>query len=117
MGQCLKCGKKTGGNSVFCDDCLAVMDRYPVKPGTVVHIPTRPAAPAAKARSGNPTAALNELISQQKTLIRWLVSITALLSVLLLGTAAMLIRTLQSDQSALPAIGRNYTTSTTSRNP
>lgn len=117
MGQCLKCGKKAEGSNVFCGDCLAVMDRYPVKPGTVVHIPSRPAVPVTKATQASPAAALSELITRQRTLIRWLVSITALLSVLLLGTAAMLIQTLQANQSALPAIGRNYTTSTTSRNP
>lgn len=117
MGQCLKCGKKTDGRAVFCGDCLAVMDRYPVKPGTAVHIPTRPAAPSPKTRSGNPVAALNELISRQKTLIRWLAGITALLSVLLLITAAMLIQTIRSEQATRPTIGRNYTTSTTSRNP
>lgn len=117
MGQCLKCSKKTDGRSVFCGDCLAVMDRYPVKPGTVVHIPSRPAAPAAKTRSGNSTAVLNELISRQRTLIRWLAGVAALLSVLLLITAAMLIQTLRSEQPARPTIGRNYTTSTTTRNP
>lgn len=117
MGQCLKCGKKTDGRSVFCNDCLAVMDRYPVKSGTVVHIPTRPAAPAATAHSGNSTAMLKELISRQKTLIRWLAGIAALLSVLLLLTAAMLIQTLRAEQTARPTIGRNYTTSTTTRNP
>lgn len=117
MSQCLKCGKKTDGSNVFCNDCLTVMDRYPVKPGTVVHIPSRPAVPATKATQASPAAALSELITRQRTLIRWLASIAALLSVLLLITAAMLIQTLQADQSALPAIGKNYTTSTTARNP
>ena len=40
---CMKCGKETGQNQVFCDDCLAEMEKYPVKPGTVVQIPNRPA--------------------------------------------------------------------------
>lgn len=111
MGQCLKCGKKTEGKGVFCSDCLAVMDNYPVKPGTVVHIPSRPAAPVTTAQAGNPTAALRELISRQKLLIRWLAGVTALLSVLLLITAAMLIQTIRTEQPSRPTIGRNYTTS------
>ena len=110
MAQCLKCGKKTEDSNVFCNSCLKVMERYPVKPGSVARIPTRPAAPVAK-RPANPVAALNEVIGQQRTLIRWLAGITAVLTVLLLGTAAMLFQTLQTKQPEIPTIGRNYTTS------
>lgn len=117
MAQCLKCGKKTEGSNVFCSSCLEVMDRYPVKPGTVASIPSRPAASAVKARPSNPVAALNELISRQRTLIRWLAGITALLTVLLLGTAAFLFQTMSANTPSTPTIGRNYTTSTTSNNP
>ena len=117
MGQCLKCGKKTDGKAVFCSGCQEVMDRYPVRPGAVAQIPTRPAVTPTKAKPSNPTAVLNELIGRQRTLIRWLFSVTALLSVLLLATAAMLLQTLKTEQPSRPTIGKNYTTSTTSRNP
>lgn len=40
--NCMKCGKETNGKQVFCPDCLEEMERYPVKPGTVVQIPDRP---------------------------------------------------------------------------
>ena len=40
--QCLKCGRNIELEQVFCADCLAEMEKYPVKPGTVVHIPHRP---------------------------------------------------------------------------
>lgn len=111
MAQCLKCGKKTEGSNVFCGSCLEVMEHYPVKPGAVAHIPTRPAVPSAKARPTNPVAALNEVIGQQRTAIRWLAGVSAVLAVLLLGTAAMLFQTLQAKQPDVPTIGRNYTTS------
>ncbi len=117
MGQCLKCGKKTDGSNVFCSSCLEVMDTYPIKPGTVVQIQERPVAPVVKAHPVNHTAVLKELVSRQRSLIRWLAGATALLTVLLLVTAAMLLQTLQTEQPSRPAIGRNYTTSTTSRNP
>ena len=46
--QCLKCGREIAIEQVFCPDCLADMEKYPVKPGTVVHIPKRPAHSLAK---------------------------------------------------------------------
>ena len=42
MVFCLKCGRETAAEQVFCDSCLQVMQQYPVKPGTVVHLPQRP---------------------------------------------------------------------------
>lgn len=47
---CMKCGKKLGSSQVFCDECLEKMEQNPVKPGTVVNLPNRPAAPVAKKR-------------------------------------------------------------------
>ena len=46
--NCMKCGREIPSEDVFCSDCLADMEKYPVKPGVVVQIPTRPAAPAVK---------------------------------------------------------------------
>jgi len=38
---CIKCGRETEGEVVFCQDCLAEMEKYPVQPGTVVLLPRR----------------------------------------------------------------------------
>ncbi len=46
--NCMKCGREIPSEDVFCPDCLADMEKYPVKPGVVVQIPTRPVAPAVK---------------------------------------------------------------------
>lgn len=40
--NCIKCGRETGEDQVFCQQCLEEMETYPVKPGTAVHIPPRP---------------------------------------------------------------------------
>lgn len=106
MGQCLKCGKKTAAANVFCDDCLTVMAQYPVKPGTVAHIPVRPAAPSAKAKTASPTAALNALIKRQRIFIRWLVILSVALAVLLLISTAFLLLELGGNHPFLPIIGR-----------
>lgn len=46
--HCMKCGRKTEDSHVFCPDCLTEMEKYPVKPGTVVKLPQHPTTPAAK---------------------------------------------------------------------
>lgn len=116
MGQCLKCGKKTEGNSVFCGECLTVMERYPVKPGTVVHLPHRnvPTEQRSKEDYDAPTPA--EQITHYRGIIRWLTAVVAGLSILLVITAVLLIHTLDQEQP-LPIIGRNYTTNSTGQQP
>ena len=48
---CIKCGKKLGASAVFCDECLEEMEKRPVKPGTLVKLPSRPATPPAKKKT------------------------------------------------------------------
>ena len=40
--NCVKCGREIPEDQVFCEHCLAEMERYPVNPDTAIHIPTRP---------------------------------------------------------------------------
>ena len=48
---CLRCGKETENNAVFCKECTVEMADCPIKPGTVVVIPQRePAHPEKKSR-------------------------------------------------------------------
>lgn len=47
--QCLKCGREIPLGQVFCEECLADMEKYPVKPGTPIRLPQHhEAAPAKK---------------------------------------------------------------------
>lgn len=39
--NCMKCGQETVDEHVFCEKCLAVMEKYPVRPGAVVMLPRR----------------------------------------------------------------------------
>ena len=41
MNTCLKCGRETPEQFTYCEHCLEIMGKYPVKPGTVVHLPRR----------------------------------------------------------------------------
>ena len=39
--NCMKCGRETPSEQVFCEDCLVEMEKYPVRPGIVVQLPVR----------------------------------------------------------------------------
>lgn len=111
--SCLKCGKETADGQVFCQRCQEVMQRYPVKPGTAIHLPSRE-IPILEKKPVRQKEEANDQLSQLKTLTRWLTAAIALLSLLLCISAGMLLQLLQN-QSAKPAIGKNYTTSQSQR--
>ena len=115
MGACLKCGKKIEDKAAFCNSCQEDMSRYPVKPGTVIHLPKRQALAEKKTEMYHEEDAGRHVVRLQKT-VRFLMVLVALLSVLLTITAFMLIRTLSEDKPVAP-IGRNYTTVDTSHQP
>ena len=91
------------------------MEQYPVKPGTVVHIPQRQSVAPEKRQEDYETTQKKRIAYQNK-LIRRLTTVIAVLSILLVITAVFLIRTLENTKT-LPMIGRNYTTSTSSHTP
>ena len=105
---CLKCGKEIAEDQVFCPDCLAVMEAYPVKPDTVIHIPHRPVR--APEKRHHTLSAREQLLQLRKT-VRWLMLTVAVLAVVLMLTAAMLLHQLDTPNApaSLP-LGRNYTT-------
>lgn len=52
---CLRCGKETADNKVFCKSCLDSMEAYPVKPGQPIVLPNRPVPlPVKKSRRAKP---------------------------------------------------------------
>ena len=109
MGQCLKCGKETADRAVFCDECQSIMDQNPVKPGTVIHLPQRPAPQDRKNRDYAEEAESAKLLKRLRGTVRLLAAVVALLSVVLVFMAMALIRSI-TEQPDVPYIGRNYTT-------
>ena len=115
--NCLKCGNETSNHQIFCDGCLEIMQRYPIKPGTAIHLPHRP-APTGEKKPHDKRRESEEKdpLVQLQGMIRWLTATIAVLSVLLLLTASMLIHTLDQE-STQKNIGRNYTTSDSANRP
>lgn len=115
--NCMKCGRETVDNQVFCAECLAEMEKYPVKPGTVVHLPHRseePSSRKAHSRRKAPPAPEEQVRSQRKVIRNLLIAL--LVSLILLGvTGYFAIIHLLNNQSALLP-GQNYS-SVTSTEP
>lgn len=112
--NCLKCGREVAESQVFCTDCLILMEKYPVKPGTAVILPNRsPAPPVRKAGSH-----FHPILSQEeqlRVLKRRLHRLTLMLAVTLLLFAALAFYTAHLLRSqAQPKTGQNYSSVTTS---
>jgi hypothetical protein len=83
--SCLKCGQEVSAGQIFCDTCLADMERHPVKPGTPVIIPKR-SKPLPSKRTHKRLQKPEDLIAAQRQIIGWL--ITAVI-ILILAVAAL----------------------------
>ncbi len=112
--QCLKCGKETTDEKVFCDTCLEVMEQYPVNPTTPVPAPREETPTQEKKASRRRPLTEQETIFQLKGLIRLLTVTVAILSILLCLVAGLLLQQLEIKQGN-NNIGRNYTTATNTK--
>ena len=118
--NCAKCGKKTENESMFCLECLEEMKRYPIKPGTTVHIPVRPETAERKQTRTRKERTPEEQIAFLHKLVRWMALLIAVLATGLTLTVGALVYTIAGvgeDQSQELPMGRNYTTSGTTDNP
>ncbi len=110
--NCMKCGRNIEEGAVFCPDCLTDMDKYPVKPGIVVHIPVQAAAPVVK-KSGKRVLTIEEKFRRSRKIIRILVAALLVSVTVTVGAVLLAIYGLQDEESEfLP--GQNYTSQTTS---
>lgn len=104
--NCMKCGREISAGQVFCDSCLSIMEKYPVKPDTAVQLPRRQAQSAAKKAKRQPSP--EEQILHWRKRYRRLVA-CLLAALLLLAAAGTAIWYLWSKEQAPIPMGRNYT--------
>lgn len=110
---CLKCGRETGGTQVFCEACLDVMGRYPVKQDVAILLPQRSTASLTKRASPRKRPlSLEERFAKLKKINRLLIGVVILLSLALSLSAVSLAH--QNDQLQFTRqVGKNYTIDTT----
>jgi hypothetical protein len=109
--DCLKCGKKTTDEQVFCDTCLASMDAYPVKPDVHIQLPNRPEVTVKKA------ARKRRVLSYEEATVLWRkrtkrLAAAVLVLIVLLGAAVFLLVKGWLAEDALP-VGQDLTTEQT----
>ena len=105
---CLKCGKKTKEDHVFCDKCLTTMDAYPVKPDVHIQLPNRSAAAAAK-KAGPKRRQLTaeEQVVQLNRSVRILSLVVVVLVLLLCVMGFLLLENTNMGEDL--TLGTNYT--------
>ena len=107
---CMKCGKEISEKQVFCDSCLEVMERFPVKPDTRILLPNRtvPAA-AKKSPARKKVLPLDERFAKAKKAIQWL-SLALVISIIALCLSITLLADTIGAEKSNHAIGQNYST-------
>ena len=113
--NCLKCGKETTLGQVFCDDCREIMQQHPISPSAVVHLPKR-SSTTEKLTDYEEEESAADVISQLKSIIRWLTLTVGILSILLCVLAVVLLNNLDA-QPQDSNIGKNYSTIGTEQSP
>ena len=90
--NCMKCGRKIKDRQVFCEECLDIMDTYPVKPGTPIQLPTPPPKSTTQARANKRRQkSPEEQILSLKNTVRWLTIAFLVAMLAFMIVAAMLI--------------------------
>ena len=114
--NCMKCGREIDEPQVFCPDCLAEMEKYPVKPGTVVQLPYRPTYQTVKKLSQRRKPALS-LEDQVKYLRRWVWALVMALVLAISLLAGMVYMTWKQQTEKVERLpGQNYSSATSATN-
>lgn len=105
---CLKCGRDTKSEQVFCEACVDGMAQYPVKPGTPVNLPRRaPQPPRRPVRRQRILSVEEQLAGVRRTNRKQKWWITVLL-ILVIVLSTVLVHQMMKPADT-DVVGRNYT--------
>ena len=110
---CMKCGVDVPEGQVFCDHCLLVMEEYPVKPSTRIHLPKRAFAEEEQKKPGKKKRTLSpeEQLSALRIKMHRLRIVVVVLAFILCIVTGFLALEIYGDFHT-PETGRNYTIDT-----
>lgn len=108
--KCPKCGRDAEKNMAFCSDCLAEMEKYPVKPGVVVLLPQheKPAKPVK--RRHTPVPPEEQLVKLKKRVSALVLAL--ILSLSAAGVLGWMVATDFFEESPVKLPGQNYSSET-----
>lgn len=105
--KCMKCGREIAAEQVFCPECLADMEKHPIKPGTVVQLPVHLKETPLRKPQRRKSLTPDEQLRKSKALNRVLAGLLALtLAALLAVTSYLIWRMEEENVDILP--GQNY---------
>lgn len=106
--NCMKCGREIEDGQVFCLDCLLDMEKYPVKPGTIVQLPSSVDFPPCKRSESRYriTPSPEEQVLVLKRQVRSLTRYLAITLLVLAGLCFYTVRQIRGQPRVLP--GQNY---------
>ena len=106
--NCMKCGRETENEQVFCQDCLQIMEKYPVRPGTVVLLPRRRETTIKKTVKRHVIPAEEQIkILKKQILILWFILVFCIAAIVI-----MINPTLHYALDKHVPVGQNYSTVT-----
>ncbi len=109
MANCIKCGKELASTKVFCEECLEVMEKYPVPSGTplVIHQRTAASRKVATKKKLSP----EEQIPKLKRRIKQLTVILIVMALVLTIATGWLVQEIR-EPGVVPeeTKGQNYST-------
>lgn len=107
---CMKCGRDIPEDQVFCDSCLEVMEKYPVKAETAVQLPrVKEVAVVKKSHvKRRQPPSLEEQVTTLKRRLRGWILVWLITLLLLLAALYPAVMYFYGDDLRLP--GQNYST-------
>ena len=103
--NCMKCGRETVSENVFCTDCLSEMEKYPVQPGSVVFLPRRRESASAKKTAKRRAITPEEQITGLR---KWVIRLALVLIACIVAIILMFEPTMHYLRNDHYDIGQNY---------
>lgn len=109
MANCIKCGKELSTTKAFCEECLEVMEKYPVPSGTPLVIHRRSAIP--KKAPVKKKLSPEEQVVKLRRLVKRLTALLIVFAIIIAIGVTWLIREIREPGRDPEATkGQNYST-------
>lgn len=108
--NCLRCGRETTEQQVFCDACLEHMSRHPVKSDTPIYLPVRKVgdAPKNKRRHRRERSAEETVVILRKRIRVLMILVVVLVMMFSAAVAGVWLAKKQGADLYIPDAGQNF---------
>lgn len=110
--KCMRCGTEIQDSAVFCEACLAEMEKHPVDPSTPINLPRREKHMPVK-RSKKRHLKPEEMVKRLRRIIVALMAVILALVIALTASIYLLLNPADNHSNLIP--GQNYGTEPANR--